>query len=65
VYLSSLPRPTGNHPIVIRIFEVVKSTDKKKKDSQLTEIARARLDLEPLLQGKVCQRCCSLHVHDR
>ena len=44
-------RIPGNQPIVVRIFEVTKSTDKKKKDAMLTEIARARADLLPLLQG--------------
>ena len=36
---------------MVRVFEVTKSTDKKKKEATLTEIARARADLLPLLQG--------------
>ena len=42
----------GNHPVLIRLFDVSKSHDKKKKESTLTEIARARIDLMPLLQGQ-------------
>lgn len=40
----------GNFPVVVRLLEAAKA-DKKKKESVLTEIAHAKFDLLPLLQG--------------
>ena len=49
---SAEPHFPGNHGVVVRIYDVVKSNDKKKKEPVLTEIARGKVDTMALLSSQ-------------